>query len=184
VKGLEAQVQGNLAGFHFDGGLALVDSELGSVPFINSRKIALAYPGVSTGPQCAPGVPQTNPSACFNYIPFTQSTAGGPNLLSPNLSYNFSVEYPIDLQNDFVLTPRVNYGFLSKQYTYIGYDPVTDLLPSRGLLAAFLTLQMKDYALEGYVTNLTDAYYATGQANNANFYGPPREFGLRATVNF
>ncbi len=177
IKGVEFQVQAKLGGFGFDGGLAYVDSKLDKFQFINQRLL----PGTNLGPQCTAGV---TPPACFDYSPFTTTAGGGPNLYSPKWSYNFGVQYEADLGSDITLTPRLNYAYIGSRWTNLLLNPVTDYLPGRGLLSALITLQKGDWTIEGYGTNLTNKKYISGQFINDEFYGAPREYGVRASVKF
>jgi len=62
---------------------------------------------------------------------------------------------------------------------------VTDLLPARGLLSALLTLRLpSNTVVELFGSNLTDREYASGQMGDNEFYGPPREYGLRVRFDF
>nr|WP_166177451.1 TonB-dependent receptor [Altererythrobacter segetis] len=180
IKGLEAQVQAKIGGFGFDGGIAYVDSKLDQFQFVNQR---LLPTGLNLGPQCAAGVP-SNPPTCFDYGPFTTTAGGGPNLYSPKWSYNFGVQYQADLGSDLTLTPRLNYAYIGARWTNLLFNPVTDYLSGRGLLSALLTLQKGDWTIEGYGTNLTNKKYVSGQFINNEFYGAPREYGVRASVRF
>jgi iron complex outermembrane receptor protein len=180
IKGFELQVQAQLGGFGFDGGLAYVDSRLDAVDIVNQR----ALPQIGQlGPQCPAGNP-SNPPVCFDYGPFIVTGGGGPNLFSPEWSYNFGVQYEAWLDDDVSLTPRLNYGYVSSRWTNLLYDPSLDYLASRGLLSALLTLGFNDWTIEGYATNLANEKYVSGQSGNNEFYGAPREYGVRASVRF
>jgi len=101
------------------------------------------------------------------------------------LTFNLGAEYEFALANGWSLTPRVNYGYVGKQYTYLAYSDVTDLLPARGLFSALLTLRLpSETVVELYGSNLTDREYVSGQQGDNEFYGPPREYGLRVRFNF
>ena len=180
IKGFELQAQARLGGFGFDGGVAYVDSSLDPVDIVNQR----ALPQIGQlGPQCPAGTP-SNPPVCFDYGPFIVTGGGGPNLFSPEWSYNFGVEYEAWLADDVSLTPRLNYGFVGSRWTNLLYNPALDYLDGRGLLSAQLTLAFDDWTIEGYATNLTDKEYISGQSGNNEFYGAPREYGVRASVRF
>jgi len=142
--------------------------------FINAR----ALPPGQLGPQCAPGVPVQ----CFDYTPFFITTKGGPNLFSPKWSYNAGIEYRFDL-GDTRLTPRLNYGYVGSRFNYIAYGP-DDRLNGRGLLSALITLERGDWRVEGFATNLTNKTYVSGRQGNNEFYGAPREYGVRLGVKF
>lgn len=181
VKGFEGQVQANLNAFSFDGGFAYVDSSLSAGSnLVDTRAFALANPGVTNRPQCtAPGVP--NP--CVNYTPFLLTTTSGPNLYSPKWSWNVGAAYKIEA-GDYTVTPRVNYSFVGKQFAYIGYNPVRDLIDSRGLLSANVTVEISNFELQVYGTNLAKKVYVTGRTATNQFVGAPREFGMRLKAAF
>lgn len=180
IKGFEAQVQAVFGGFSFDGGIAYVDSELDALTMVNTR--GLNNVG-QLGPQCPAGTP-SNPPICFDYTPFFAVAGGGPNLFSPEWSFNAGAQYEFLLSDAASLTPRINYAYVGSRWTNLFYDPQLDLLGSRGLLSAMVTLRYNDWAIEAYGTNLTDEEYVSGQSGNNEFYGAPREFGVRASVRF
>jgi iron complex outermembrane receptor protein len=181
IKGFEAQVQAQLGGLGLDAGAAFVDSELGSAgPFVNTR---LLPPG-TLGPQCPAGVP-SNPPVCFNYGPYLEDQAGGPNLYSPKWTFNAGVDYRFDLADGVSLTPRLNYAYVGSQFTSLSYSYLTDYLPSRGLLSALLTLTLPHNGyVEGYATNLANKTYVSGQFGNNEFFGAPRQYGVRIGSRF
>ena len=183
IKGLEVQMEGRFGGLQFDGGAAYVDSHLdGGIPFINTRQL----PPGTLGPQCPPGTP-ASPPLCFDYTPFTRVTTGGPNLYSPTWSYNLGAQYAFALRDGkTTLTPRLNYAYVGQRYSYIAYSSLSDRLPAFGLLSALVTLGLDNWHVDLYGTNLADKRYVSGQASASNneFYGPPREFGIRAGVRF
>ncbi|WP_137681324.1 TonB-dependent receptor [Aurantiacibacter suaedae] len=178
IKGFEGQIQGRFGGFGFDGSFGYLDTELSSLTFVNAR---LLPPG-QLGPQCAPGVP-SSPPACFDYGPFITTTSGGDNLYSPEWTYNFGVEYAFDLSDRLSVTPRINYGYQGSRYNYLAYGP-GDLLESRGLLSALLTVRYDDFVVEAYATNLTDEEYVVGRTDDNEFYGAPRQYGVRTSIRF
>ncbi|MBD8545151.1 hypothetical protein [Sphingomonas sp. CFBP 8760] len=47
-----------------------------------------------------------------------------------------------------------------------------------------MTYRSGDYQIEAYGTNLGDKDYVSGQTGNNEFYGAPRQYGVRASVNF
>jgi iron complex outermembrane receptor protein len=182
VKGIEAQIQARVSGFTFDAGLAYVDSELGAVSFVDQRAFARAFPGLTPPVQCAPGQPSAPPT-CIDYTPFIRSTGGGANLYSPKWTYNLGARYDVWV-DDTRITPSVSYAYVGPQWTYIGYSPISDRLPSRGLLSARVAVEKGNILVEGYATNLTNETYVSGQFGNNEFYGAPREYGVRVRFDF
>jgi iron complex outermembrane receptor protein len=180
IMGIEAQLQAQFGGFGFDAGVAYVDSSLDPVTMVNRR---LLPPLNQFGPQCPVGSP-SNPPMCFDYGPFLQVAGGGPNLFSPEFTYNFSASYEFLLGADTTLTPRVNWGYVGARWTNLFYNRDLDYIEGRGLLSAQVALQTGAWTLEAYGTNLADEEFVSGQSGNNEFYGAPREYGVRATVRF
>ena len=54
----------------------------------------------------------------------------------------------------------------------------------RGLLSALLTFEAQAWTVQAYGTNLTDKEYVTGQSGGNQFFGAPREYGLRIRREF
>ncbi len=155
IKGIEAQVQGRFGGLGFDAGIAYVDSKLDPVKVVNTRGLP-ALP--QFGPQCPAGAP-SNPPVCFDYGPYTVTAGGGPNLFSPEWSYNIGAQYEIALPGDMSLTPRLNYAYVGPRWTNLVYNPTLDYLNGRGLLSALITLRKGNWMVEGYATNLAKEKY-------------------------
>lgn len=176
IKGFEGQIQAKLGSFSFDGGVSYVDSSFSRITVVN-RHLPFATANL---PPCAAG---QAPPACFNYQAALVTTNGGPNLLSPKWTWNVGADYTVDL-GDITVTPRVSFNYIGEQWTYVTYIPQLDLLGSRHLLNASVTVRKDNIKLEGFVTNLTKEYYVSGQMGNNEFYGAPREFGLRLGVTF
>ncbi len=182
IKGVEAQVQARVGGFRLGGNVAYTDSSLAGTQFVDSRGVAYVYPGVSNAPQCAAGQP-SNPPLCLNYAPFIGNTSGGPALYSPKWTYSLSAEYAIDA-GPVTITPQATFSHVGSRYTYIAYDPVRDRLPAYDLLNATIAFDFDRFGFELWGTNLGKERYVTGQSGSNEFYGAPREYGIRATVDF
>ncbi len=178
IKGFEAQLQAKFGGLSLDGGVAYTDSGLGASSLVNTRLI----PGFNANaalPQCT----ATLTTNCFNYTPFIQNTTGGVSLYAPKWTWNVGAEYSIPV-GDGSLTPRLNYSHVGSQFTSLFYNPVTDRLASHGLLSGQITYATGPLRLEVYGTNLTKEFYVSGQNGNNEFYGSPREYGIRLGFKF
>jgi len=182
VKGIEGQFQYNSGGLELSAGFAWTDSSLSGTDFVDVRSFNLAFPGVSNTPQCPAGT-ASNPPTCVDYNPFILTTAGGPNLYSPEFTFNASAAYTFYIGN-LEVTPRVSYSHLGDRYAYIAYDPVRDLLPAYDLVNANITFALEAVSIDLFATNIFDEEYTTGQAGNNEFYGAPAEYGLRARITF
>ncbi|MEP7246969.1 MAG: TonB-dependent receptor [Gammaproteobacteria bacterium] len=181
IRGAEAQVQARFGGFGMDGGFAYVDSQIDGLTFVNTRTLPLG----NLGPQCPAGVP-SSPPLCYGYAPFVQTTAGGPSLYSPKWTYNAGAEYRFPLGAAMRLTPRVNYAYTGSRFSYLAYSPVTDRIAGYGLWSALLTLNRDNWSVQAYGTNLANETYVSGQASASlnEFYGAPREYGVRFNLDF
>lgn len=181
LSGAAVQVlRGDAANFEesWVGNIAYVHSKLAAVFFVDSR---LSGAG-NLGPQCPPGVP-SNPPLCFNYV--SQPGGGGPNLYAPKWSWNLGVDYRFELRGGTTLTPRLNWAYIGSQFTSLAYSPTTDRLPGRRLLTGMITLRTESgLKVEAYGTNLTNRKYISGQFGTNEFYGAPREYGLRFGMDF
>ena len=181
IKGFEAQIEGQFGGLRVDGGGAYVNSRLGAISFVNTRLI----PGggnVNLGPQCGPGIP--GPPACFDYNPFVVSVDGKANPYSPDWTFNLGVEYAFDLGGGASLTPRVNYSYVGSQWTTLIEVPTTDRLAAYGLWNASLTYANGDWRVQAFGMNLANKAYVSGQFGNDEFFGNPRQFGVRVSRSF
>ena len=181
IKGVEAQIEGRFGELHIDAGGAYVNSNLGAISLVNTRLI----PGggaINLGPQCGAGVP--GPPGCFDYSPFVVSVNGKANPYSPTWTFNAGVEYSFDLGGGATLTPRVNFAHVGSQWTTLIEVVPTDLLPSYDLWSASLTYARDDWRVQGFVNNLANKVYVTGQFGNNEFFGNPRQFGVRVSRSF
>jgi iron complex outermembrane receptor protein len=182
IDGVEATIQARVGGVGADAGLAYVNSHQPSPGlFVNTH---LLPPSANDVGQCAAG--QT--TDCFNYGPYLVSGSSGPNLYSPQWTFNAGLEYEINLSPSLALVPRVNYAYVSGQFTSLTYSEVTDYLPAHGLLSALATLKLPGHlTIDVYGTNLTNKVYRTGEGldnDNYYFYGPPREYGAHIRYQF
>ncbi len=180
IQGVEGQIQASLGEWLLDAGMGYVDSELDVISMVNTRLYS-PFPG-GNGPQCPVGTP-SSPPICFDYGPFITAAGGGDNLYSPEWSYNIGIQYDFSLPGALTLTPRLNYSYIDSSYTSLFYAD-RDELESRYLLSAMLRLSGKSWMAELYGTNLTDEEYVSGQASDNEFYGAPREYGVRLSHFF
>jgi iron complex outermembrane receptor protein len=95
------------------------------------------------------------------------------------------MEYRIGLGANVALIPRINYAYVGSQWTSLSYSRLTDFLPSRGLLSTLVTLQLPhDWYVAAYGNNLANKTYVSGQFGNTEFFGAPRQYGVRVGTRF
>ncbi len=78
----------------------------------------------------------------------------------------------------------MSYSHLGERFAYIAYDPVRDTLPAFDLVNAGIAFDYRNIGFEIFATNLFDEEYTTGQGGNNEYYGAPREYGIRARAEF
>lgn len=181
IQGLEFSIEGQFGGLRLDASLSLIDSDLSPASdIVNERALP---PAADSLPQCAGGAV---PPTCFDYTPYLISNSGGSNLRSPDRSLTVGAEYAFEMSAGATLTPRLNYGWIDEQWVNILYDPSSDLLDSRGLLSALITFEKENWVVQAYGRNLADKEYVSGQylSLNVEYFGAPREYGIRATYGF
>ncbi len=176
IKGFEAQVQAKLGGLSLNAGAAYVDSKLGTVQIVNRW-----IPGATASlPLCTGGA--VFPS-CFDYPAAAVTGGGSRNLLSPKWTWNASASYKFELSENVSIEPRINYSHVGSQFAYITYAP-QDLIKSHRLVSANIALTVEELKLDFYVNNLTKEFYQTGITGSNQFFGAPREFGVRLGAKF
>ena len=177
IYGAELEMQGRFASFSADAAASYVHSSLGAAQAIDLR--TLPNGGNGLGPQCAAG--QT--ANCFNYAPYFADVAGSENPYSPKFTANVGVQYALQLPRG-VLTPRVDFSYIGRQFTTIFNNPALDLLQARHLLSAQLTYEVKSWRVALFGTNLGNQTYVAGQQGNNEFLGAPRQYGVRVGASF
>ena len=182
IKGGEFELHGRFAGLHVDAGAAYVNSRLGAISLVNTE----ALPPGTTLPQCASGAV---PPACFDYNPYIVNLSGSENPFSPQWTFNAGVEYEMPIAASDTLTPRINYSYIGHQWTTLFEERATDYLGSQGLWSGSLTYQHKEWRVQAYGLNLANKVYVSGQTSpgtnpNNEFFGNPRQYGLRVYRTF
>jgi iron complex outermembrane receptor protein len=177
IYGAELQLQARVSSWSFDAAASYVHSSLGAAQAIDLR--ALPNGGNGLGPQCAPGATAN----CFDYTPYFQDINGSQNPYSPKITANVGAQYAFQLPRG-VLTPRLDFSYIGKQFTTIFNNPALDLLEVRHLLNAQLGYQLNAWQIGLFATNLTNQTYVTGQQGNNEFLGAPRQYGVRFGTSF
>ena len=179
IKGLELSAQALIADFGFDVAYSYTDSEMDDFEIVNRRLIP---PFVQTLPSCdfVPGgiVGVT----CMNYT--MANAGGGPMLYSPEHTFNASVNYTFYLPGGLTLRPIIHYSYIGETWMNLLYDPAQDLMGSRSMMNARLTLAGQKWNVEAYCDNLLDKFYIFGNITGTETYGEPRRIGIRASYFF
>jgi len=177
IKGIEASITGHLYGFNVNAGVSYNETSLGAVSLIAQYRL----PGDSNNlPQCTAG--QT--AGCFNYNPYIANLSGGANPFSPKVTLDAAVDYGWEVTGDTVIRPRVTYSHTDKQYASLFQSDNYFLMGVRNIWGANLGYEHGPWGAQAYVTNLTNLTYVSAYNGNYEFYGAPRQFGLRVSRTF
>lgn len=182
IKGVESELHGQFGGLNVDAGGAYVNSRLGAITLVNTE---LLPPG-AMGPQCTGAA---LPPTCTYYNQYTVSLSGDQNPFSPEWTFNAGLQYAIPAGPESMLTPRINYSYVGSQWTTLFERYPTDHMPGFGLWSATVTYGWKEWSIQAYGLNLANRLYVAGQfapgTNPDNeFFGNPRQFGLRVSRSF
>jgi iron complex outermembrane recepter protein len=184
IKGFESSIRTNLGGLNLNASLGYTKSELGDVTVLNTAALNFdsgegrGIGDSSKGCVVSPG------QICNDYSPYSVTLSGASNLNSPELSYNISIDYPIELGNG-TLTPELAYSYADESYNNLLQFPGDSyyIRDERKILNFNLSYDIDDWSLQGFVTNVTDELY-NEQAGDSYIYGDPRTIGFRARMNF
>lgn len=164
IKGLEASLQARMGHFSFDIAASGLDSKLGTFPDVVDPFVA----------QPAPPAP-----------PITTNLSGGKAPFSPKFTLNVGASYEFVASSSMRVTPRIDIAHVSDQNGAVFSRPNV-LIPERTLINAAVRFDLEKWYAEAYGTNITDKRYVAGVQDIGNIWypGAPRQYGLRAGVNF
>lgn len=161
IYGGELEIAGQFNRLGFNLGLSLLDAEFGEDTILTSN-ITNQNALVSKGTS----------------LPFSPKTT-----LTGGIQYDFAAGHG-------VLTPRVQFSHISKQYATAFQHPTTTVA-ERTVADLRLTYRPNEQVrLEGFVTNLFDETYVAVQVQDASsaaggmIFGPPRQYGMRVKYDF
>jgi iron complex outermembrane receptor protein len=161
IYGGELEIAGQFNRLGFNLGLSLLEAEFGEDTVLTSN---------ITNQNAL--VPKGTP------LPFSPKTT-----LTGGIQYDFAA-------GKGVLTPRVQFSHISKQYATAFQHPTTTVA-ERTVADLRLTYRPNEQVrLEGFVTNLFDETYVAVQVQDASsaaggmIFGPPRQYGMRVKYDF
>ncbi len=161
IYGGELEIAGQFNRLGFNLGLSLLDAEFGEDTILTSN-ITNQNALVSKGTS----------------LPFSPKTT-----VTGGIQYDFAA-------GKGVLTPRVQFSHISKQYATAFQHPTTTVA-ERTVADLRLTYRPNEQVrLEGFVTNLFDETYVAVQVQDASsaaggmIFGPPRQYGMRVKYDF
>ena len=173
IYGLEAEADYKIGHLTLEGGISLINSELGQFYATDSRIPATAACNPSQGPASA---------SCINL-------KGAEQTYAPPFTFNFSARYDFLLQGGDKLTPSMTYGHVAAQWaTLFENAALGDRLGQRNILGAQLSWQHESWTVTAYGANLTDQHYVAAVFSPAgtslDLAGSPRQYGVKALKSF
>ena len=173
IYGLEAEADYKIGHLTLEGGISLINSELGQFYATDSRIPAVAACNPSTGPASA---------SCINL-------KGRDQTYAPPFTFNFSAKYEFQLQGDDKLTPSITYGHVASQWATLFENASRgDRLEARNILGSQVSWRHESWTLTAYGSNLTDQHYVAAVFSPAgtslDLAGAPRQYGIKALKSF
>jgi iron complex outermembrane receptor protein len=169
IYGFEGTAQAVFGALSFDGGVSLLHSELGTFYADDPRNAGSGACSTSSGPATA---------TC-------QNLTGRQQVYAPQATFNIGADYRFELAEGATLTPRINFGHISSQWSTIFEDAdLGDRLQARNLLGAQVAYHRGEWLVTAYGTNLTNEIYYAAVNGGQRYAGPPRQFGLRLQKSF
>jgi iron complex outermembrane receptor protein len=199
IEGVEFELNGRFGGLGLNMGVGYTSSDLGNIltfdeRFLNSAELEIGTSG-QWAPQCVAGetpVPGGGPGGtptCFDYInsAAAASLESAENLFSPELSYNFSLDYAFELNNGAVVRPRVSYSYADASFSSLFQADNYFQTDERELINASISYERDQWGAHLYCTNCADEVFistVTTGDNSRVIYSAPRQVGVRFRYDF
>ena len=170
LYGVEASAQAAFGDFSATAGIGLEHSSLGTFYTEDNR--------VSSGGTCNPITGTPGNPACINL-------SGHPQTYAPNTTFNVSAQYNFRLGDGDVVTPSINYAYISQQWGTL-FDNVSqgDYLAPRNILGSSVAYTHNGYVVTLYGYNLLDDHYVSAELPPIRIAGTPRQFGVSLMKTF
>ncbi len=170
ITGIEGEIEARFGRLNLGLGMNVLNSKIG-------RFFALDQRGTLS---LSPCLPETGPAT-----PLCRNLQGNDQTYAPNFTFNANASYDFALGADTVLTPRVNFGHIGKQWATLFQDRTRgDRIPERNIVNAQVALRHGSLTVTAYSTNLTDEHYPAALNSGLYFAGSPRQYGLKVQKSF
>lgn len=197
IQGIEFEMNARFGGLGFNLGLGYTDSDLGSLQTVDARFLdpALNFAGGNFVPGCLPNetpMPDVyGPGApsCFDYLnsPAAVSLANSDNLFSPELSYNFSIDYAFEVGSGAVIRPRLAYSSTDTAFSSLFQSDTYFQIDERENLNVSIAYETDDWSVSFYCNNCSDEVnitsVTTGNSSEV-LYNSPRTAGIQFRYDF
>jgi iron complex outermembrane receptor protein len=199
IEGIEFELNGQFGGLGLNMGVGYTSSDLGNIltfdqRFLNSAELEIGTSG-QWAPQCVAGetpVPGGGPGGtptCFDYANSAGAVSleSAENLFSPELSYNFSLDYAFDLNNGAVIRPRIAYSYADASFSSLFQTDNYFRTEDRELINASISYERDQWGAHLYCTNCADEVFistVTSGDNSRMIYNAPRQAGVRFRYDF
>jgi outer membrane receptor protein involved in Fe transport len=199
IEGVEFELNGQFGGLGLNIGVGYTSSDLGNILTFDQRFLSSAELEIGTSgqwaPQCVAGetpVPGGGPGGtptCFDYINSAGAVSleSAENLFSPELSYNFGLDYAFNLDNGAVVRPRIAYSYADASFSSLFQTDDYFRTEDRELINASIAYERDEWSAHLYCTNCTDEVFVTTVSTGDNsrvIYNIPRQVGVRFRYDF
>jgi iron complex outermembrane receptor protein len=185
MYGAEAQAEAVFGAFSLDAGLGVMHSSLGEFFAVDPRDPPGGF--IPFFAQCNVKLGATGVNAFWiaQMAPFCHDLGGQDQTYAPDFTFNIGAQYVFQIGDGDTLTPRINYGHVSKQWaTLFENEAFGDKVESRDIFNAQLAFGHDDIIATLYGTNITDEHYVAAINSGLRFAGSPRQFGIRIAKAF
>ncbi len=180
IYGFEFQTQASFGDFSMDAGLGINHSSLGDFYAVDTRNpvpVLIAF----FGGQCDT---RTGPSNAA-VTPYCHFLGGQEQTYAPNLTFNIGAQYDFRVGEHDTITPRVNFGHVSRQWATLFEDEAFgDRIAARNVWNGQIAWTHGDIITTLYGANLSDEHYVGALNSGLRFMGPPRQYGIRVAKLF
>jgi outer membrane receptor protein involved in Fe transport len=199
IDGIEFELNGRFGDFSLNMGVGYTKSDLGNILTYDQRFLSSAELEIGTSgqwaPQCIagetpiPGGGAGETPTCFDYANSAGAVSleGADNLFSPELSYNFSLDYAFNLNNGAVLRPRIAYSYADASFASLFQSDNYFRTDDHKLVNASISYERDEWSAHIYCTNCTDEVFistVTTGDNSRVIYNMPLQVGVRFRYDF
>jgi iron complex outermembrane receptor protein len=185
IYGGEAQAEAVFGAFSLDAGMGVMHSELGEFFAVDPRDPPGGFIPFFAQCNIKTGATGVNAFWISQMAPYCHNLGGQEQTYAPDFTFNIGLQYIFQIEGGDTLTPRVNYGHVSKQWaTLFENEALGDKVESRDIFNVQLAYSHDDIIATLYGTNITDEHYVAAVNSGLRFAGAPRQFGIRIVKAF
>jgi outer membrane receptor protein involved in Fe transport len=193
IEGFEFEMNSRFGNLGLNFGFGYTSSDLAGITTIDTRFLdpAINVPGLGWLPGCESGeapIPDFfGPGApsCFDYFNSLAAVelARSDNVFSPELSYNFSLDYAFETNAGAVIRPRISYSYTDAAFSSLFQSDNYFSIEERESVNLSIGYERDEWSMRFVCNNCTDEVTITSAGKNI-LYSPPRTTGVLFRYDF